>query len=125
MPSQPSTQPPVGLTTFTQTIYSILATVAIIGNMIVILVFFQDKKLLKKSYNMLILSLAIADVLTSRLLITNPAFVLGDSFPYLTNPVLGEISCRVSHMEPCVSLPIGCFLGIQFCRLLRRNDGSP
>ena len=44
---------------------------------------------------MLILSLAIADVLTAILLITNPAFVLGDSFPYPTSPVLGEIFCRV------------------------------
>ena len=43
---------------------------------------------------MLILSLAIADVLTAINLITNPAFVLGDVFPYPTNPVLGEIFCR-------------------------------
>ena len=66
-----------------------------IGNMLVILVFVWEKKLLKKSYNMLILSLAIADVLTAFLLITNPVFVLGDSFPYPTNHVLGDIFCRV------------------------------
>ena len=44
---------------------------------------------------MLILSLAISDVLTAILLITNPAFVLGDSFPYPNNHVLGDIFCRV------------------------------
>ena len=94
--SPPTTSPPpVGITTFTRTIYSILATIAIIGNVFVILVFIQDKKLLKKSYNMLILSLAIADVLTAIILITNPAFVLGDAFPYPTNPILSEIFCRV------------------------------
>ena len=65
------------------------------GNTLVILVFVWDKKLLKKSYNMLILSLAISDVLTAFLLITNPAFVLGDAFPYPTNHVLGDIFCRV------------------------------
>ena len=91
----PTSHPPVGITTFTQTTYSILATIAIIGNTLVILVFIQDKKLLKKSYNMLILSLAIADVLTAIILITNPAFVLGDAFPYPTNPILSEIFCRV------------------------------
>ena len=88
-------QPPPGITTFTRTTYSILATVAIIGNTLVILVFVWDKKLLKKSYNMLILSLAISDVLTAFLLITNPAFVLGDAFPYPANHVLGDIFCRV------------------------------
>ena len=88
-------QPLPGITTFTRTTYSILATVAMIGNTLVILVFVWDKKLLKKSYNMLILSLAISDVLTAFLLITNPAFVLGDAFPYPTNHVLGDIFCRV------------------------------
>ena len=88
-------QPALGITTFTRTTYSILATVAVIGNSLVILVFVWDKKLLKKSYNMLILSLAISDVLTAILLITNPAFVLGEAFPYPTNHVLGNIFCRV------------------------------
>ena len=88
-------QPALGITTFTRTTYSILATVAVIGNAVVILVFVWDKKLLKKSYNMLILSLAISDVLTAILLITNPVFVLGDAFPYPTNHVLGDIFCRV------------------------------
>ena len=34
-------------------------------------------------------------MLTAITLITNPAFVLGNAFPYPTNPVLGETFCRV------------------------------
>ena len=90
-----SPQPPPGITTFTQTTYSILSVVATIGNILVILVFFGNKDLLKKSYNILILSLAISDVLTALLLSTNPAFVLGDAFPYPTNHIIGDIFCRV------------------------------
>ena len=84
-----------GISAATQVTYSIICTIAILGNALVIMVFVWDKKLLKKSYNLLILSLAIADVLTAITLITNPGFVLGDSFPVSTNPVLGEIFCRV------------------------------
>lgn len=84
-----------GSTPTTQVIYAIVSIVALLGNTLVILVFIWDKKLLKKSHNKLILSLAIADVLTAVNLITNPAFVLGDSFPYPTNPVLGELFCRL------------------------------
>ncbi|XP_022781609.1 melatonin receptor type 1A-like [Stylophora pistillata] len=90
-----SPQPPPGITTFTRTTYSILSVVAMIGNILVILVFVGNKDLLKKSYNILILSLAISDILTALLLITNPAFVLGDAFPYPTNHVIGDIFCRV------------------------------
>jgi len=91
----PQSSAVAGISTETQVAYSTICTIAIVGNSLVILVFVWDKKLLKKSYNLLILFLAIADVLTATLLITNPAFVLGDAFPYPTNPVLGEIFCRV------------------------------
>ena len=78
-----------------QAVYSMISVVAILGNTMTILVFIFDKNLLKKSHNMLILALAIADVLTAVQLITHPAFVLGDAFPYPTDPVLGEIFCRI------------------------------
>ena len=94
-PTPPQSNAVVGISTATQVTYSIICTTAILGNTLVIMVFIWDKRLLKKSYNMLILSLAIADVLTAITLITNPAFVLGDAFPYPTNPVLGEIFCRI------------------------------
>ena len=86
---------PSGITPFTQISYSIIATVAFLGNTLVISIFARDRKLLKKSYNVLILSLAIADVLTAITLITNPAFVLGDAFPYPNNHVLAEFFCRM------------------------------
>ena len=74
----------VGITPFTRITYSVLASVAFIGNMLVILVIAHDKKQLKKSYNMLLLSLAIANILTAINLMTSPAFVLGEAFPYPT-----------------------------------------
>ena len=84
-----------GITIYTQVAYSLIASVAFIGNMLVISFFWRDPKLLKKSYNILILSLAIADVLTAICLFTNPVFVLGDAFPYAENHLLGKISCLV------------------------------
>ena len=85
-----------GRTVYTQTTYIIIATVAFLGNtMFILLIVLNRATLLKKSYNMLILSLAISDVLTALFLITNPAFVLGDAFSYPTNHVLGDIFCRV------------------------------
>ena len=89
-----SSQPLPGITNFTRFTYSILSIVAMIGNTLVILVFVENKKLLRKSYNILIRSLAVSDVMTALLLITNPAFVLGNVFPYPTNHVIGEIFCR-------------------------------
>ena len=95
-PSPSPNQSHRGITPISQAIYSIVSIAAFFGNILVILVFVWDKKLLKKSYNVLILCLAISDVLTALLLITNPAFVLGDSFPYPTNHrVLGELFCRL------------------------------
>lgn len=84
-----------GITNTTQVMCSVLCTLAIPGNMVTILVFISERRLLEKSYNILILTLAIADVMTAILLITNPSFVVGNAFPYPTNPVLGEIFCRV------------------------------
>ena len=94
--SSPASHVEQGRTFYTKTTNSIIALVALLGNTLVILLFVVNRKtLLKKSYNILILSLAISDVLTAFLLITNPALVLGDSFPYPTNRVLGDIFCRV------------------------------
>ena len=94
-PSQSPTSQGTGITSFTKTTYLVLAVVAFIGNLLVILVFIRDRKLLKKSYNMLILSLAVSDVITAILLVTNPAFVLGDSFPYPSVHTLSDMFCRL------------------------------
>ena len=84
-----------GLSPVLQAIYSTISAVAVLGNTMTIFVFVLDKKLLKKSYNMLILALAIGDLLTAVQLITNPAYVLGDTFPYPSHPILGEMFCRI------------------------------
>ena len=73
----------------------ILSIFGILGNTLTILVFVLDRQLLKTSYNVFILCLAIADMLTSILLLTSPGFGLGDLYPRPTNKVLGEIFCRV------------------------------
>ena len=82
-----------GLTKFQMT-NCILSIFGIFGNTLTIMVFVRDKKLLKKSHNVFILCLAIADVLTSILVLTSRGFGLGDLYPRPTNIVLGEIFCR-------------------------------
>ena len=82
-----------GLTKFQMT-NCILSIFEIFGNTLTIMVFVRDKKLLKKSHNVFILCLAIADVLTSILVLTSRGFGLGDLYPRPTNIVLGEIFCR-------------------------------
>lgn len=85
----------ISISPVTQASYSTVSVIGILGNTMTILIFISDKMLLKKSYNILILTLAIADVLTSVQLITSPTFVLGDMFPIPTDPFLAEIFCRV------------------------------
>ena len=91
--SSPNTTP----TTFTTRSGSGLCPVLHAIDMMTIIkfVFVLDKKLLKKSYDMLILTLAIGEALTAVQLITNPAYVLGDKFPYSSHPFVGEIFCRI------------------------------
>lgn len=75
--------------------YICICVLAIFGNSLTIVMFILERQLLKKSYNILILVLAITDVLTAVNVIVNPSFVLGDAFPYPTDPILGEIFCRL------------------------------
>lgn len=84
-----------GINPIIRTCHIIICILAISGNSLTILMFAKERKLLKKEYNILILTLAIADVLTAINVITSPAFVLGDAFPYPTTPLLGEIVCRL------------------------------
>ena len=74
--------------------YIIICVAAILGNTLTILTFTLERRLLKKSYNILILTLAIADVLTATMVIISPSYVLGKAFPFPTNPIMGEIFCR-------------------------------
>ena len=86
----------IGRSLYTQTTCFVIATMAFLGNLLVILLILVKKgKFLKKSYNILILSLAMSDILTALMLVTNPALVLGDAFPYPNNHVLGDVFCRI------------------------------
>ena len=78
----------------TQISYGIISVMAIFGNTLTIVMFVIERQLLKKSYNVLIMCLAISDGLTAFNIIINPFYVLGDAFPYTQNPILGEIACR-------------------------------
>ena len=73
--------------------YIVICVTAIIGNTLTILTFTLERRLLKKSYNILILALAIADVLTAIMVIISPYYVLGQAFPYPTNPITGDMYC--------------------------------
>lgn len=84
-----------GISPFTQISNIIICVLAICGNMLTMMMFATERKLLKKPYNILILALAIADVLAAISVITNPAFVLGDAFPYPSNPIMADIVCRL------------------------------
>ena len=57
--------------------------------------FVIERQLLKKSYNILIMFLAISDVLTAiNIDYYGPFYVLGNAFPYPQNPIPREIFCR-------------------------------
>ena len=58
------------------------------------MIFVIERQLLKKSYNVLIMFLAISDVLTAVNIIMSPFYVLGNAFPYPENPIPQEIFCR-------------------------------
>ena len=78
----------------TQISFGIICVMAIFGNTLTIVMFVVERQLLKKSYNVLIMFLAISDVLTAVNVIISPFYVLGDAFPYPQNPIIGEIFCR-------------------------------
>ncbi|XP_068696063.1 somatostatin receptor type 4-like [Montipora foliosa] len=81
----------------TQISYGIICVTAIFGNTLTIVMFVMERQLLKKSYNVLIMFLAISDVLTAVNIIISPFYVLGNAFPYPQNPIPGEIFCRFIH----------------------------
>ena len=93
--SKPTPSPQkLPITAFTRNTYISIASLAFLGNALVILVFVQKRALLKKSYNVLIFSLAISDIAISLNLISSPAFIFGEAFPYPSDHLLSEIFCR-------------------------------
>jgi hypothetical protein len=85
-------------------ILTIIAVIAFLGNMLTVLLFLRKSKLLKKTYNCLILALAIQDVLLAICIMVLPGFILGGD--YYNVPADSEISrwifCKMlwSHFIP-------------------------
>ncbi|XP_020914250.1 somatostatin receptor type 4-like [Exaiptasia diaphana] len=76
--------------------YEVTAGLAFAGNLLVCILFFRKKTLLKKSYNMYFLGLALLDILIAVTMAITYAIVLIDVIPFsFGNRRLGEFVCRV------------------------------
>lgn len=74
---------------------AIIAVVAILSNGLLAVVFLHNRTLLRSSYNVLILSLAITDMTTGVGLILTPAYVVGiKKFP-IPGGIAGDLFCRI------------------------------
>lgn len=73
----------------------IIAVLSICSNGLLILLFLRNRVLLRSSYNVLILSLAVTDMTTGIGLILTPAYVIGvHNFP-IPGGLAGELFCRI------------------------------
>ena len=75
---------------------TIIAVVALIGNILVVILFLKNRDWLKKVHTCLLLDLAIQDILTAIGLLVLPGFVQpSDAYTPPQDPTLGEMYCRV------------------------------
>ena len=83
--------------------YICISVMALFGNTLTIMMLALEKQLLKKSYNMLILVLAITDVLITVNVTLNPSygFVL-DATTYPKSPILQDVFCRFIYSRVIV-----------------------
>lgn len=80
----------------TKLIFSLTATLALIGNFLVLLVFVHFPSLLKKKHYQCILNLAVADILTAISLLVVPKFVQEeDVYPVPLQYFSREFYCRI------------------------------
>ncbi len=81
-----------GNTWYTYLIYSLIVTVAIIGNSLVLYIYFTKPQYLKQSYNVYICNLAVTDIITA-------TFLIFSRYLYLPSPPPGlgarHAYCRV------------------------------
>ncbi len=89
---------------YQKVILSIIAAIAFLGNSFTVLLFLRKSKWLKKTYNCLILALAIQDILLAICIMVLPGFILDER--YYAVPAENEISrclfCKIiwSHFIP-------------------------
>ena len=75
---------------------AITAVIALIGNILVIILFLKNKHWLQKVHTCLLLHLAIQDTLTAIGLLVLPGFVQpDDAYTAPQDPTLAEMFCRV------------------------------
>lgn len=87
----------------TKVIFPVTACLALIGNILVLMLFVRFPSWLKKAHNQCILSLAITDVLTAISLLVVPKFLQdSDAYPIPSNFIARETFCRIvwSHFIP-------------------------
>lgn len=73
----------------------IIAVLSILSNGLLIAVFLRNRSLLRSSYNVLILSLAVTDMTTGVGLILTPSYIIGiNNFP-IPSGLAGELFCRI------------------------------
>ena len=87
MAIESSTQP-------THVAHIIIASLALTGNSLVCLLFWKNRVLLKKSYNVFLLILAITDLVTAVVLLVSSALILSGLLPNRDNILANKIFCH-------------------------------
>ena len=72
----------------------IIASLAFCGNSLVCILFAKNKVLLKKSYNVFLLILAITDLLTATVILTTSPLILHGFIPRQVSDLPSELFCR-------------------------------
>lgn len=89
--SDPHIEPHIAL----RVCMGIIAVVAFLSNALLVVVFAHNRSLLRSSYNVLIVSLAITDMTTGIGLIITPAYVIGISNFPIPGGFAGDLFCRI------------------------------
>ena len=76
-------------------IYGVIVFLSCFGNLLVCLLFYRQRILLRKAHNIFILTLAVTDISTVVILVITPSFFLGNTFPRPTNHAAAELFCRI------------------------------
>jgi hypothetical protein len=87
----------------TKVIFSLTATLALVGNLLVLLLFVRSPSWLKKKHYQCILNLAVTDVFTAISLLVVPKFVQdADAYTVPLENIPRELYCRIvwSHFIP-------------------------
>jgi len=76
-------------------IFGVIGSLAIISNCLLLVVIFQNKSMLTKPYNTLVLSLAITDLITGIGILATPVYVVGPDSISVPPGGFGQFFCRV------------------------------